>query len=980
MATATVQQTAAQTQSHPGTNMNTNTSNRQQQNRSGGRGGGSGRGGQGRGNRGKGGRGGRGGRGGQGNRSTETPADGEGIPIASVPDSTDVQLPIAVGAENIGEAVEAADVLSVDGGDICWICAEPVKYYSLSACNHRTCHVCALRLRALYKKDDCTFCKEPQPEVIFTTSPDMPFSEYNTSSEDNDKPKFYDAKLRITFESQEMMTESLILLRFNCPDSECDYIAKGWGDLKMHVRAGHGRLMCDLCIRSKKVFAHEHVLYTYQQLRVHLPSMDHSPHARQRGKKPNTNPPAPEGGIHPLCEFCRECFFSEDELYGHMRERHEECFVCKREGVRDVYFASYPSLERHFTTAHYACTQPSCVERKFVVFGSALDLQAHMVEEHGMKDRRVVGFEFQKASAGTGTGGQQHSQSQSQQVPPPRQHPPGLPPPAPPQNQNQNQGQGQGQGQSKRRQGFGGALTSGDPVVTPNSGSALGTPAGPSRRASPGVPGVGVGEGAEDAERDGTVVDRHASFLNLLASLAPNPTNAIPAVQAAARGWRAGESSARDLIGIVWSVLDKSGGSGDPSYRNKDTLEPTARVINAFVDLLEEEEEREADGVDDKDKKSLELLREWKGFEVEQRRQFPDLFPTAIAASSTPGGAGAGAYAAITSGRVLNAKHSTHTSAGVGGGRFGSSTLASGSGPGSGSGGMRRGQQVWDRVAQAATGTGMGTGWGPPPSIPAGARMRVSTATTGNGPHGSSGVGATNAHVPGSLASVAAKARADVDREKFPPLGAGSGGGKAGGGGGGSGGGVGRKTPWASSGGSGTASSNPPSTSSSSAPSFRPFSVPASSSSPSSSSTSSNRKAPAPKLNAAAFPQLPTSMNKREKVQVKGNVSLRNILGGGAEVPVSRWGNSPVVGSATSTPMQAPPSGSAPGTPMEGGRGPLGEGEGGGEGGGGGGDVGVSVGGGDETAAGAGAGKKGKGGKGKGKQKQMLFTLGSFPT
>ena len=42
---------------------------------------------------------------------------------------------------------------------ICWICAEPVKYYSISECNHRTCHICALRLRALYKKNDCTFCK-----------------------------------------------------------------------------------------------------------------------------------------------------------------------------------------------------------------------------------------------------------------------------------------------------------------------------------------------------------------------------------------------------------------------------------------------------------------------------------------------------------------------------------------------------------------------------------------------------------------------------------------------------------------------------------------------------------------------------------------------------------------------------------------------------------------------------------------------------
>jgi hypothetical protein len=49
---------------------------------------------------------------------------------------------------------------------ICFICAEPVKYYSVSECKHRTCHVCALRLRALYKKTDCTFCKVCVPLLV----------------------------------------------------------------------------------------------------------------------------------------------------------------------------------------------------------------------------------------------------------------------------------------------------------------------------------------------------------------------------------------------------------------------------------------------------------------------------------------------------------------------------------------------------------------------------------------------------------------------------------------------------------------------------------------------------------------------------------------------------------------------------------------------------------------------------------------------
>jgi hypothetical protein len=39
------------------------------------------------------------------------------------------------------------------------------------------------------------------------------------------------------------MEESLDLLRFNCPDSSCEYVATGWNDLKLHARGAHGKLM-----------------------------------------------------------------------------------------------------------------------------------------------------------------------------------------------------------------------------------------------------------------------------------------------------------------------------------------------------------------------------------------------------------------------------------------------------------------------------------------------------------------------------------------------------------------------------------------------------------------------------------------------------------------------------------------------------------------------------------------------------------------
>lgn len=80
--------------------------------------------------------------------------------------------------------------------------------------------------------------------MVFTASPDALFASFET-----EKMAWKDVKLAIYFESQEMMEETLLLLRFNCPDAECDFIGNSWSDIKLHVRATHGRLMwCAPCI------------------------------------------------------------------------------------------------------------------------------------------------------------------------------------------------------------------------------------------------------------------------------------------------------------------------------------------------------------------------------------------------------------------------------------------------------------------------------------------------------------------------------------------------------------------------------------------------------------------------------------------------------------------------------------------------------------------------------------------------------------
>jgi hypothetical protein len=43
--------------------------------------------------------------------------------------------------------------------EVCVICASTVVYHSAAPCNHRTCHICSLRMRALYKTKACAHCR-----------------------------------------------------------------------------------------------------------------------------------------------------------------------------------------------------------------------------------------------------------------------------------------------------------------------------------------------------------------------------------------------------------------------------------------------------------------------------------------------------------------------------------------------------------------------------------------------------------------------------------------------------------------------------------------------------------------------------------------------------------------------------------------------------------------------------------------------------
>jgi E3 ubiquitin-protein ligase ZNF598 len=205
--------------------------------------------------------------------------------------------------------------------------------------------------------------------VIFTDNADKRYEDWK----DAEFVKI-DENLGIKYEKDVILEDTVLLLRYNCPDKDCDVACLGWPDLHRHVRSKHGKMMCDLCTRNKKVFTHEHELFTFGELRKHEKFGDDNPGAiDQSGFKG-----------HPECGFCKQRFYGDDELYNHCREKHERCHICDRRngGRNPQYYLNYQELEKHFAAEHFVCLDAECQANKTNVFESEMDLKAHQLEAH----------------------------------------------------------------------------------------------------------------------------------------------------------------------------------------------------------------------------------------------------------------------------------------------------------------------------------------------------------------------------------------------------------------------------------------------------------------------------------------------------------------------------------------------------------------------------------------------------------------------
>ena len=398
------------------------------------------------------------------------------------------------------------------------------------------------------------------------------------------------------------------------------------------------------------MFTHEHSLFTNAELRKHEKYGDDAPGSlNQSGFRG-----------HPECGFCRERFYGDDELYVHCRDRHERCYICdRRSGNRQQqYYVDYNALEHHFQTDHFLCLDKECLEKKFVVFESQMDLKAHQLECHpnglskdARRDARIVDisnfdyrtpYQTQRQRRGDGHGRGRDPNVEALPVSS-----------AQPLRRDEIAYQRQmavQSAQSVSNRSFGGQLTRNDTQTV----RAPARPSATTARPSPPTQEVQNLNIAADSATANTRYGqarqlRHAAVIERASNLLGNDAIKINEFRSRVSSYRTSKISATELIDAFFSLFDT-------------TSSELGKLIKELADIYEDETKREG---------LLEAWNNWRAI----NEDYPALpGPGGILPGMSPGSSGSGGSGSGGGGgkRVLLLKSSTAQSSRSAVGRNGS--------------------------------------------------------------------------------------------------------------------------------------------------------------------------------------------------------------------------------------------------------------------------------------------------------------------
>ncbi|XP_058000580.1 uncharacterized protein LOC110631555 isoform X2 [Hevea brasiliensis] len=285
--------------------------------------------------------------------------------------------------------------------DSCAVCAETLKWVAYGPCGHReVCSTCTIRLRFICNDQCCCICKS-ESSIIFVTKAlgdytrmVNDFSAFPANPIEGQVGQYwFHEGARAYFDDLDHYKMIKAMCRLSC--NVCDRKnepksrrSKRTGDfncieqLKIHLFHQHRLFMCSLCLEGRKIFISEQKLYNRAQLNQHVKTGDSVVDGSESER----------GGFmgHPMCEFCQNPSYGDNELYLHMSTEHFTCHICQKQHPgRYEYFNDYDDLEIHFRQGHFLCEDEACLAKKFIVFAAESEMKRHDAMEHGGRMSRA---------------------------------------------------------------------------------------------------------------------------------------------------------------------------------------------------------------------------------------------------------------------------------------------------------------------------------------------------------------------------------------------------------------------------------------------------------------------------------------------------------------------------------------------------------------------------------------------------------------
>jgi hypothetical protein len=255
---------------------------------------------------------------------------------------------------------------------VCLLCCEEIDVVSFGACNHMAaCGKCCLRLRMCYGKIECVVCKKKLDDIVIAPWKkhmfDFQYYASHPKASSRISMQLGPGQVMVAKNSGKLLTELQKMVSLSC--GVCD--SSSFKKPKMlieHIKKEHGKFMCTICLKEKRVFPRDLDAYSsLQELRQH--------------KKDS----------HPKCRFCGDSqFYDKDELWNHLTQNHFRCQLCDDDdgtGSQQVWFRNAAELQLHLSNEHFACETEEC-RACLVAFRTLDQLQRHHMEYHSGRMRR----------------------------------------------------------------------------------------------------------------------------------------------------------------------------------------------------------------------------------------------------------------------------------------------------------------------------------------------------------------------------------------------------------------------------------------------------------------------------------------------------------------------------------------------------------------------------------------------------------------